>query len=160
MMNGCLSKQRCQCLFGYLNKSRIIYGRRITEFIAYLCLGVHPCRKHFGKLCNTALHPLTGTLMNGAYRTAHFHRIRDNVGQAPAVNRSHAEHDRLRRIAFTADERLQRREQLGGGENGIDSLMWCGAMPGFSVDGDVQMIHTGHHRPAFYAEHACRKVRP
>src|SRR5262249_29003106 len=82
-------------------------------------------------------------LAESTHGALHLHGLRDNVQSAARLDRADGDDVRAERRAFTADERLQRGDDGGCDDDGINCLLRHGRVTTFAFDAQHKSVNTG-----------------
>jgi hypothetical protein len=93
-------------------------------------------------------------------RAAERHGLRQDVERRAPVHRGHGDDRRKQRREPPRDDRLERRDDVGGGHDRVARFVGGGGVAARTRHLDEELVHGGHHRAARDADVAERQGRP
>src|SRR5919202_6021224 len=101
----------------------VVHGHGVGEVVVELGVAAHPPRDAAGQLLYPLWHPAPQVLVQGADGAPEPRRLGDDVEGATRPDLPHRQHRRLDPVDLPRDQGLQRRHDLSGHGDGVDSLV-------------------------------------
>ncbi|OQV66193.1 hypothetical protein AK51_11250 [Serratia nematodiphila DZ0503SBS1] len=116
-------------------------------------------RRRVDHLANFIRHLAAHRVAVGAHRAFQLDGLRQHVPGIAAFDARYAHHQRFQRAEAAAGQRLQRADDLAGGDDGIDALFRFGGVGAFAGDADLEAIDVGVERSGAGGEGAGGQLR-
>ena len=139
-----------------------IHGGRNTADVLDFCTRAQARCDTGSDLADPPLRKRLCLRAESAHRADQLDRVRDHVEgpELAGLHGTYAQHDRVERADIAAGDSLKCRDDVGGGDHGIDSQMRHRRVPTHAAYLNTNLIAGRQHRAGAHRDLARRQTRP